>query len=74
MNSCKGFIVSLRDHSKWRAKKNEHGEGIMLIQTFVLKAINSERKKLTHRMIIDCIAEQTASVTHLQMLCKIGFP
>ena len=47
-------------HSRWRAKKNEHGEGIMLIQTFVLKVINDERKKFTHNEIIDRIAEQTA--------------
>ena len=30
---------------------------IMLIQTFVLKVINDERKKLTHHEIIDRIAE-----------------
>ena len=30
----------------------------MLIQTFVLKVINNERKILTHHEIIDCIAEQ----------------
>ena len=24
-------VLELRDHSKKRAKKNEHGEGIMLI-------------------------------------------
>ena len=34
----------------------------MLIRTFVLKAINNERKKLTHQEIIDRITEQTASV------------
>ena len=34
----------------------------MLIRTFVIKVINNERKKLTHHEIIDCIAEQTASV------------
>ena len=56
-------VLKLRDHYKWRAKKNEHGEGIILIRTFVLKVINNERKKLTHHEIIDCIAEQTASVT-----------
>ena len=55
-------VLELRDHSKWRAKKNEHGEGIMLIRTFVLKVINNERKKLTHHEIIDRIAEQTALV------------
>ena len=55
-------VLKLMDHSKWRAKKNEHGERIMLIQTFVLKVINNERKKLTHHEIIDRIAEQTASV------------
>ena len=55
-------VLKLRDHFKWRAKINEHGEGIMLIRTFVLKVINYERKKLTHHEIIDRIAEQTASV------------
>ena len=52
------------DHSKWRAKKNEHWEGIILIRTFVLKAVNNESKKLTHHnhKVIDRIAEQSASV------------
>ena len=31
----------------------------MLIQTFVLKLINIERKKLTHHKFIDRTAEQT---------------
>ena len=58
------FISSLkkRDHSKWRAKENENGEGIMLIGRFFLKVINNERKKLTNHEIIDCISEQAASV------------
>ena len=34
----------------------------MLIQTFVLKVINNERKILTHHEIIDCIAEKIESV------------
>ena len=55
-------VLELRDHSRWRAKKKEHGEAIMLIRTFALNVINNERKKLTHHEIIDCIAEQTASV------------
>ena len=55
-------VLKLRDHSKWRAKKNEHGEGMMLIRTFVLKVINNERKKLTPHEIIDCSADQTTSV------------
>ena len=55
-------MLELKDHSKWRAKKNEHGEGIILIRTFVLKVINNESKKLTHDKVIDRIAEQTASV------------
>ena len=42
--------------------KNQHGEGIMLIWTFVLKVTNNVRKKLTHHEINDGIAEQTASV------------
>ena len=37
-------VLKIRDPSKWRAKKNEHGEGIMLIRTFVQKATNNERK------------------------------
>ena len=52
----------LRDHSKWRANKKEHGQGIMFIRTFVLKVIHDERKKLTRHEIIDCTAEQTESV------------
>ena len=55
-------ILKLSDHSKWKAKKNEHGERIMPIRTFVLKVINNEGKKLAHHEIIDSIAEQTASV------------
>ena len=55
-------VLELRDHSKWRAKKNEHGEGIMLIQTLIIKILNNERKRLTHYEIIDRTAEQTASV------------
>ena len=34
----------------------------MLIRTFVVKAIDNKRKKLTHHKIFDCIAEQIASV------------
>ena len=30
----------------------------MLIQIFVLKATNNEKKILTHREIIDCMIEQ----------------
>ena len=37
-------VLKLRDHSKWRAKVNEHGEGIMLNRPFVLKVINNERE------------------------------
>ena len=55
-------VLKLRDHSKWKAKKNEHGEGIMLIRTFVLKVINNERKILIHHEVIDCTVEQTALV------------
>ena len=40
-------ILIQRDHSKWRANRNGHEEGIMLIQKFALKVINNERKKLT---------------------------
>ena len=55
-------VLKLRDHSKWRAKKNEHRQGIILIRTFVVKVIYNERKKLTHHEIINCIAEQAESV------------
>ena len=55
-------VLKIWDPSKWRAKKNEHGEGIMLIRTFVQKVINNERKKLTNHELIDRIAKQTASV------------
>ena len=53
----------------------------MLIWTFVLKVINNERKKLTHREIIDGIAEQTASVmiqvskdSKLRIHSNLGMP
>ena len=55
-------VLKLWEHSKLRAMKNEHGYGIMLDRTFVLKVITDERKKLTHHEMIDCIAEQTALV------------
>ena len=61
-------IHILRDHSKWRANKNKHGEGIILIPTFVLKVIDDERKKLTHHEITDRIAEQTEFV--ITQVCK----
>ena len=38
------------------------GRGITLIQRFILKVINNERKKITHHEIIDRIAEQTVLV------------
>ena len=43
----------LRDQSKWRANKSEHGERyIMLIPRFVLKVIDNEKKKFAcHEMI-----------------------
>ena len=55
-------VRKLRYLSEWRAKKNEHGEGVMLIRTFVVKVIDNERKKLTPHKILDRIAEQIASV------------
>ena len=71
-------ILILRDHSKWGANKNKHGAPphvrfclfciYLLIQTFALKVINDERKKLAHHEIIDCIAEQTESV--ITQVCK----
>ena len=33
-------VLKLRDHFKWRANKNEHGEEVMLIRTFVLREKN----------------------------------
>ena len=46
-------ILVLRDQSKWKANKNEHGERyIMLIRMFILKIINNEKSFLTcHEMI-----------------------
>ena len=40
----------------------------MLIQMFVLKVINNERKVLTRREIINCIAEQIVLV--INRVCK----
>ena len=37
-------------------------KGIMLIQTFILKVINDERKTLTYHEIIDRIAKQNVPV------------
>ena len=51
-------VLKLRHHFNRRAKKIEHGEGIMFIWAFVLKVIDNERKKLAHHEIIDGIAEQ----------------
>ena len=67
MKTAFGFLsmLILRDHSKWTTNKNERR---MLIPKFVLKVINSERKKLTHYEIIDRIAEQTESV--ITQVCK----
>ena len=33
-------VLNLKDHSKWGANKNEHGEEMMLIRTLVLKEKN----------------------------------
>ena len=47
INSAFDFLSTLvlRNQSKWRANKNEHGERyIMLIRMFVLKIINNERE------------------------------
>ena len=52
----------LKDNSNWKANKSEHGEGIMLIRTFVLKVISNDRKILIPHEIIDCIAENIVSV------------
>ena len=41
---------------------------ILLIQTFVLKIINNERKILTHHEIIDCTADKIVSV--IAQMCK----
>ena len=43
-------------------ESKEHGDGIMLIQTFVLTVINNEWKNIKHHKIIDRISEETASV------------
>ena len=42
--------------------KTKKGRGIILIQRFILKATNNERKFLTHNEFIDCIAEQIVLV------------
>ena len=44
------------------------GRGIMLIQIFVLKVINDERKILTHHEIVDRIAEKIVLV--ITQVCK----
>ena len=44
------------------SKQKPTWRGIMLIQKFVLKVINNERKILIHYEIIDRIAEQIESV------------
>ena len=61
--------LALRDQSKWRANKSEHGEKyIMLIRMLVLKIINNERKFLTRHKIIDRIGGQIVLVT--TRVCK----
>ena len=51
------FFIVLRNHPKWRANKNEHGEGAMLIQIFVLKVINIKRNIFAYPEKIDLMAE-----------------
>ena len=71
INSAFDFLSTLvlRNQSKWRANKNEHGERyIMLIRMFVLKVINNERKILTYHEIIDSIVEQI--VLMITRVCK----
>ena len=46
----------LRDYSKWRESKSEHGEGDNAHPNFCSKS-NNERNILTHHEIIDCITE-----------------
>ena len=48
-------VLILKDYSKWRANKNKHGKGIMLIRTFLVKIITNERKEIIHHEIIDHI-------------------
>ena len=50
------------------SKQKQTWGGIMLIQTFVLKVANSERKILTQYEIFDRITEQTESV--ITQVCK----
>ena len=50
------IILNLNHKLTWSTME------IMLIQTFVLKVINTERKILTHHEIIDRIAKQIVSM------------
>ena len=57
----------LRDYSKWRESKSEHGEGDNAHPNFCSKS-NNERNILTHHEIIDCITEKVKSV--ITQVCK----
>ena len=44
------------------------GRGVMLIQTFVFKVINNERKILTYHKIIDRISENCVGVQRIKIV------
>ena len=61
-------VLILRDHSKWRANKDEYGEGIMLIRTFVLKVINNKTKN--EPIMKSLIALQNELESVITQVCK----
>ena len=46
--------VVLKDHSKWKANKNEHGKGDNAHPNVRSKSNNNEKKNLTHHKIHRC--------------------
>ena len=70
MQTAFDFLLTLvlKDHSKWKENKNEHGKGVNAHPNVDSKSDNNERKILTHHEIIDCIAEKILSV--IVQVCK----
>ena len=70
MQTALGFLSTLvlKGHSKWKATKNEHGEGHNAHPKVRFKSNNNEKKLLTRHEIVDGIAENIASV--ITQLCK----
>ena len=56
MQTALDFVSTLvlKDHSKWKANKNEHGEGDNAHPNVRSKSYNNERKILTHHEIRNC--------------------